>query len=73
MMEGFVAWVFDNKEWFFSGVGLPIVAWVGRVIFKKIYTSSAQSIRSGDCSTNIQAGRDVNMGTKTKGNDVEDE
>ncbi|MFA5494233.1 MAG: hypothetical protein WC247_05600 [Porticoccaceae bacterium] len=71
-MKEFLAWVIDNKEWLFSGAGLMIVAWVGRLIFKKKYTSSTQTIRSGDSSTNVQAGRDVSIGTKRK-NDVEEE
>lgn len=69
-MEDFVAWFIDNKEWLFSGVGLVVVAWVGRLIFKKTYASSPQTIRSGDSSTNVQAGRDVSI-EKKKGNDVE--
>lgn len=71
-MEDFVAWVINNKEWLFSGAGLVVVAWIGRLIFKKRHASSTQTIRSGDSSTNVQAGRDVSIGTK-KRNDVEDE
>ena len=70
-MEDFVAWVIDNVEWLFSGVGLVVVAWVGRLIFKKTYASSTQTIRSGDSSTNIQVGRDANVATRKKGKDVE--
>ena len=70
-MEEFVAWVIDNKQWLFSGTGLVVVAWMGRLIFKKRHASSTQTIRSGDTSTNVQAGQDVNIGTKKKGNDVE--
>lgn len=69
-MEDFVAWVIDNKEWLFSGVGLVVVAWVGRLIFRRTYASSTQTVRSGDSSTNVQAGRDVNIATKKMGNDV---
>ena len=72
-MEEFVTWVIDNKQWLFSGAGLVIVAWMGRLIFKKRYASSTQTIRSGDTSTNVQAGRDVSIGTKKKGNDAEEE
>lgn len=72
-MEKIVPWVIDNKEWLFSGVGVVVVVWIGRLIFKKRYTSSTQTIRSGDSSTNVQAGRDVSIGTKKKGNDVEQE
>ncbi len=72
-MEDFVAWVIDNKQWLFSGAGLVVLVWMGRLIFKKRYGSSTQTIRSGNRSTNIQAGRDVRMGTKKKGYDVEED
>ncbi len=70
-MKNFFAWVIDNKEWLFSGFGIVIVAWVGRLIFKKTCASSSQTIRAGDSSANIQAGRDVNIATQKNGNDVE--
>ncbi|HPQ40196.1 MAG TPA: hypothetical protein PLV45_07455 [bacterium] len=70
-MEDFVAWVIDNMKWLFSGVGVVVFVWVGRLIFKKLYPSFTQTIRSGDSSTNVQAGRDVNIASKKKGNDVE--
>ncbi len=70
-MEDFVTWVIENKKWLFSGVGVVVFVWVGRLIFKKASVSSTQTIRSGDSSTNVQAGRDVNIATKKKGNDVE--
>ncbi|MBD3307715.1 hypothetical protein GF348_15135 [candidate division KSB3 bacterium] len=69
-MEDFIAWVVENKNWLFSGVGMMVLAWVGRLIFKKASASSKQTIRSGDDSTNVQAGRDVHISTKRKGNDV---
>lgn len=70
-MEAFLAWVIDNQQWLFSGAGLVVLAWIGRFIFKKRYASSTQIIRSGDVSTNVQAGRDVSVGTKKKANDVD--
>lgn len=70
MLEAMCAWVVDNKEWLFSGVGVVLVSWVGRILFKRMQTSSTQIIRSGDRSNNVQAGRDVSMGTKKNGNDV---
>lgn len=63
-MGAYVAWVIDNKEWLFSGAGLLVVAWMGRLIFKKRCSSSTQTIRSGDNSTNVQVGRDANIGIK---------
>lgn len=70
-MEVFVAWIIKNKEWLFSGVGLVVIAWVARLIFKKDYASSTQTIHAGNNSTNVQAGRDVSMGTSKNRNDVE--
>ena len=71
-MEDFFSWVINNIEWLFSGVGLVVVAWVVRLVFKRAYASSTQTIRSGDSSTNVQAGRDVKLATKKNGNDVEE-
>lgn len=71
-MEDFVVWVIDNKQWLFSGVGLAVVVWVGRLIFKKRSASTTQNIRSGDNSTNIQAGGDINVGTRNTRDDVEE-
>lgn len=69
-MEEFIQWLGTNKEWIFSGVGVVLVAWIGRVIFQGRQTSS-QEIRSGDKSSNIQAGRDIRIETKSKRADVE--
>lgn len=71
-MEEFVHWVFDNKQWLFSGAGLVGIAWVARLIFKRRDASSTQTIRSGDGSTNIQAGRDASIGRKTRTNAEEE-
>lgn len=70
-LEYFIDLIIDNKEWMFSGVGVVVVVWMVRFLFKKTYSSSTQTIRSGANSTNIQAGRDVSLVTKKKENDVE--
>lgn len=70
-MEASWDWVIKNKEWLFSGIGVVVITWVVQLIFKKTNASSTQTIRSGDDSTNVQGGRDVNIGTKNKMNDVE--
>jgi len=62
-LEKFIDWVVNNKEWLFSGVGLVVLTWMGRLIYKKNFVSSSQTIRAGDSSTNIQAARDINVGT----------
>ena len=69
-MEKFVAWVIDNKQWLFSGIGVTVVALILSFILKKRSASSNQNIRSGDSSINTQAGRDVNVEMKKKGNYV---
>ena len=71
-MEAISAWLISNKEWFFSGGGVVLVSWIGRILFKRMQESSTQTIRSGDGSKNVQAGRDVSIGTK-RSNDVEEE
>lgn len=72
-MEEIVDWIIKNKNWLFSGVGGVVVVWMLRLIFKKTFASSTQTIRSGDSSTNVQAGRDVNIGVKKKETDVEED
>lgn len=72
-MKEFIVWVIDNKEWLFSGAGVAAVIGIGGLIFKKRNASPTQTIRSGNNSINIQANRDVNMGTKKKGSGGEDD
>ncbi|MBT2714710.1 hypothetical protein [Bacillus sp. ISL-57] len=58
-------WLIDNKEWVFSGIGLPICAWIITMIVKKKNAPkipvTEQSQTSGNNSTNIQGGNDVNI------------
>lgn len=28
-------WLWDNKEWIFSGIGFTIISFIGRFLFKK--------------------------------------
>jgi hypothetical protein len=65
-------WLIQNEQWLFSGIGVAIVSWIGALIFKRNNSSSSQTIRSGNNSTNFQAGRDVNIGSNKKGTDVEE-
>jgi len=69
-LEALWAWVVSNKEWLFSGIGVMVFTLIAQVIFKKTNASSTQTIRSGDGSTNVQGGRDVNIGTRKENNDV---
>jgi hypothetical protein len=65
-------WLIQNEQWLFSGIGVAVVSWIGALIFKGNNSSSSQTIRSGNNSTNFQAGRDVNIGSNKKGTDVEE-
>lgn len=59
-------YLITNKEWIFSGIGVSVVSWV---LFRKS-AGARQSQKSGDNSTNIQAGGDINFTNSDKdGND----
>lgn len=72
-MEEFLAWIFNNKEWLFSGAGLVVLTCLLRFVFKKKSGSTTQTIHSGNRSTNLQAGGDINIGTGKNKSDVEQE
>jgi hypothetical protein len=59
-MNAALAWLYENKEWVFGGIGAAIIT---AIIHRR---SQSQRQRSGDKSTNIQAGRDVNMVDKDR-------
>lgn len=58
-------WILSNKEWLLSGIGITIpsmlFAWF---LQKKKRAAQTQSQRSGNNSTNLQAGRDITTGKK---------
>lgn len=72
-MDVIITFIIDNKEWLFSGVGIVVITLICRFFFKKRQAAPAQSIQSGDGSTNIQSGGDVsiNIDKRTNGSDVE--
>lgn len=63
-------WIYGNREWLFSGAGVVVFACIGRLLFRRLSTSSTQSIWSGDNSTNLQAGRDASMTVTRNEDDV---
>jgi hypothetical protein len=67
-LEDLFARVINDKpwEWLFSGVGIVVVAWVARLIFKKSNASPNNTIHSGKNSTNVIAGGNVDMSPKKK-------
>jgi hypothetical protein len=60
-----VDWFWKTKEWVFSGIGVFVlggVVWmVRRLLARSTPPSVKQTQRSGDDSTNIQAGRDIKI------------
>lgn len=56
-------WIYNNKEWLFSGIGLFVIS----VILKKLRSQSSgterikQIQKSGKNSTNIQSGQDITI------------
>ena len=71
-MEDILGWIVDNKKWLFSGAGVVFFSWIVRMIFKGKQTTLSQKIRSGNNSTNIQAGRDIKIKSESKRNDAEE-
>ncbi len=70
-LEDFAQWVIENKEWLFSGAGLAIASWLGRIIYRRKQEVSTQEMSSGNDSINIQAGRDISNVNTPKRNNVE--
>lgn len=56
-------WIIDNKEWLFSGAGIFLMSIIIGLFVKK-QSSSKQVQKSGDKSTNYQAGGDINIEKK---------
>ena len=57
-------YVINNIEWIFSGIGVFIIALVIRMFLnrkRKKTSNIRQKIKSGKKSTNIQAGRDLEI------------
>ena len=53
-------WLVDNRTWVFDGFGVAIAAGLIGILWKRRKRDgAAQSIRAGDRSVNVQAGRDV--------------
>lgn len=56
-------WISENREWLFSGLGGAVVMGIAGFLFKRKRdkVELSQSIKTGDNSTNIQGGNDVNV------------
>jgi len=53
-------WVLDNKEWLFSGIGIVFITVIISFLNKRHNPKQVQ--KSGDNSTNYQAGGNIQIG-----------
>ena len=60
-MEDLMNCMADNKGWLFSGLGTSVIVFLLGWLLTKGNKTVNQQITSGDGSTNIQAGGDVNV------------
>lgn len=65
-MEKVFAWLYEEKEWLFSGIGVTVIIGVITFFFKKTRSSHTQKIKTGDHSTSYQAGGDMSINTLKK-------
>jgi hypothetical protein len=63
-----LTWVLDNKGWLFSGIGVAAITAVV-ALFKRRQNGTTQTQHSGANSTNVQAGRDININGGTSKSD----
>jgi hypothetical protein len=58
-------WVWANREWIFSGVGVTVIAsFVGWRLYRDPEMLSKQVQSGGHESFNLQAGRNINIGKR---------
>ncbi|MBT2912673.1 hypothetical protein PL84_19130, partial [Vibrio anguillarum] len=57
-----MSWFIENKEWFFSGIGVSVLMLVFGLFKSKSHKKQVQ--KSGNNSKNYQAGGDINIGNK---------
>lgn len=59
-------WLYQNKEWLFSGIGLAVLSAIVGLLFKGKNRKGNQNINTGDGSVNMQSERDIeiNIGDK---------
>ncbi|MFL9690673.1 response regulator [Aeromonas veronii] len=51
-MDSTLAWLALNKEWVFSGIGIPLIAISWKLLTKKDHTSSENTSRESETNTN---------------------
>lgn len=72
MFDELLTWCLNNKQWLLSGIGTVTIVAIIRFIVNNRQSTSSQIIRSGNNSTNIQAGSNIHLATNVKENDNEE-
>ncbi|AVK50992.1 hypothetical protein AXY43_24875 [Clostridium sp. MF28] len=67
-----LSWLVNNKEWFFSGIGVLILSTVIGFFIKQ-KASIIQKQKSGDNGINIQSAGSLSMSNSFNDNDKNDE
>ncbi len=57
-------WIWNNKEWVFSGIGVFIIGLIITLFIKKNSKKITQKQKSGNNSTNFQIGGNVEINKK---------
>ncbi|WP_222102464.1 hypothetical protein [Marinobacter lipolyticus] len=63
-MDTIIEWFSNNHTWVFSGIGIFIIGGVIAIFKRKGANGISQKQRSGNNSTNIQAGGNVEFTQK---------
>lgn len=58
----FMAWLQENQDWVFSGIGVSVILFI--LSWFKRSSGSKQVQKSGSNSKNYQSARDINIGDK---------
>lgn len=46
-LEDILKWILDNRQWVFSGIGVPLVIWLGVIIFSRFRRRAKVTYRLG--------------------------
>ncbi|UTW03916.1 hypothetical protein KDX31_02465 [Amphritea atlantica] len=63
-METITEWINNNYTWVFSGAGIFVLGGIIALFKRKVSSGITQKQRSGNNSTNIQAGGNVEFTQK---------
>ncbi len=74
-ISDFMDWLFNNKEWLFSGIGLAIVSTIATMVYRKFICKSQddktkiKQINKGENNTQIAIQNNYYKGAEEKDNE----